>query len=174
MSTVYVCPKCGERTPVYRNPAPTVDIVIYSPGRGVVLVERKNPPLGWALPGGFVEYGESLEEAACREAAEETGLTVVLNGVIGVYSSPGRDPRQHTITTAFFASPLANRDPDGGDDAAAARFFPLDALPPLVFDHARILQDFIMIKEGTAGCAKPEPGRSVACSLRPAERMPYA
>lgn len=174
MSSVYTCPRCGEKTPMYRNPAPTVDVVIYSPERGIVLVERKNPPLGWALPGGFVEYGESLEEAACREAAEETGLAVSLDGLIGVYSSPRRDPRQHTITTAFFATSLANKEPDGGDDAAAAHFFPLDSLPPLVFDHQRIIRDFIGIKDGAASRAKPEPGRSVAFCQLPARKMPHA
>ena len=83
-----------------RNPTPTVDIIIYAPGRGIVLVERKNPPLGWALPGGFVEYGESCEAAAVREAKEETGLDVVLTGLVGVYSDPARDPRGHTMASA--------------------------------------------------------------------------
>ena len=80
-----------------RNPAPTVDIVILAAGLGIVLVERKNPPPGWALPGGFVDYGESCEAAAVREAREETGLDVVLTGLVGVYSDPARDPRGHTM-----------------------------------------------------------------------------
>ena len=134
------CPACGR----YRAPSPTADALIYDPDLGVVLVRRRNIPLGWALPGGFVEYGETVENAARREALEETGLTVELTGLLGVYSNPARDPRQHTISTVFSA---AARDPGnirGGDDALEARFFPLDALPGgIVFDHRKIIDDFI-------------------------------
>lgn len=134
----------------YRNPLPTVDVVIYHPQRGVVLVKRRNPPHGWALPGGFVDYGETVEHAARREALEETSLAVSLLGLVGVYSDPGRDPRGHTISTVFAAR---TDEPDavlGGDDAAEARFFPLDALPePLAFDHASILEDFMIRYRGS-------------------------
>ncbi len=124
----------------YRNPVPTVDLIIESAG-GIVLVRRANPPLGWALPGGFVDYGETLEAAACREAAEETGLAVELLRQFHTYSDPSRDPRQHTISTVFIAR--AAGAPRGGDDAAEARVFPLEALPePLCFDHARIIDEY--------------------------------
>lgn len=127
----------------HRNPLPTVDVLIHQPGRGVVLVERKNPPPGWALPGGFVDYGETCEAAAVREAREETGLDVVLTGLLGVYSDPARDPRQHTLSVVYTGQARDLSALSAGDDAAQARFFALDALPPLAFDHARILDDFI-------------------------------
>jgi 8-oxo-dGTP diphosphatase len=126
-----------------RNPTPTVDIVIYAPDRGLVLVERKNPPPGWALPGGFVDYGETCEAAARREAKEETGLDVVLTGLLGVYSDPARDPRGHTMSVVYTAQALDVSRLVAGDDAGKAAFYPLDALPPLAFDHGRIVQDFI-------------------------------
>ncbi|GAB4259382.1 MAG: NUDIX hydrolase [Deferrisomatales bacterium] len=123
----------------YRNPVPTVDVVIRC-GDGVVLVERRNPPPGWAIPGGFVDEGESLEAAALREAREETGLEVRLTEQFFTYSDPRRDPRRHTITTVFLAE--AEGTPVGGDDARAARVWPWRALPePLCFDHGRILAD---------------------------------
>lgn len=127
---------------VYRNPSPCVDIVIYEPGRGIVLIERKNPPLGWALPGGFIDYGESAESAARREALEETGLAVELLGLVGVYSEPDRDPRQHTLSITYAALARDSSQLCGGDDAARALFFPLDDLPGLAFDHAQIVADF--------------------------------
>lgn len=127
----------------HRNPAPTVDVVIFDPARGVVLVERRNPPPGWALPGGFVDYGETCEAAARREAKEETGLDVVLTGLVGVYSDPARDPRGHTLSVVYAAQALDPEALAAGDDAARALFFPLDALPPLAFDHGRILGDFM-------------------------------
>ena len=124
----------------FRNPAPTVDAVILVPGDRVVLVRRKNPPLGWAIPGGFVDEGEPLEAAATREAAEETGLGVTLLEQFHSYSDPARDPRRHTISTVFLAS--AAGEPRGGDDADEARAFAWDALPsPIVFDHREILAD---------------------------------
>ena len=103
MLTEEKCPRCGYVTRRHRNPVPTVDIIIEFQDQGLVLIERANPPHGWALPGGFVDYGESLEAAAIREAREETGLTVTLLGQFHTYSDPRRDPRQHTITTVYVA-----------------------------------------------------------------------
>lgn len=124
----------------YRNPAPTVDVVIEREGH-VVLILRKNPPPGWALPGGFVEYGERLEDAAVREAKEETGLDVTLTALLGVYSDPARDPRQHTVATVYVGR--AEGAPIGGDDAAEARFFHESDLPvDIAFDHRAILADY--------------------------------
>jgi 8-oxo-dGTP diphosphatase len=124
----------------FRNPVPTVDAVILVPGDRVVLIRRKHPPHGWALPGGFVDEGEPLEAAAAREAAEETGLGVTLLEQFHSYSDPARDPRRHTISTVFLAS--ASGEPHGGDDAEEARAFDWNALPsPIVFDHREILAD---------------------------------
>lgn len=143
MQRVQICPHCGKDVPLHDHPHPTVDIVIACAGRGVVLVERRFAPLGWALPGGFVDYGETVESAAIREAKEETSLRVVLKGLLGVYSAPDRDPRLHTISTVFMATTDEPEALRGADDAAQARFFPLDALPQmLAFDHSRILKDF--------------------------------
>ncbi|MHB8788815.1 MAG: NUDIX domain-containing protein [Desulfobulbaceae bacterium] len=139
------CPACGAKLPDRRNPVPTVDIIIEIEG-GIVLIERKNPPFGWALPGGFVDYGESFEQAAAREAFEETGLRVTLTRQFHTYSDPGRDPRQHTASTVFIAT--AAGTPQGGDDAGRAEIFTKNTLPPLAFDHARILADYFRMKEG--------------------------
>ncbi len=126
--------------PAPRGPSPTVDVVISLPGDRVVLVRRKNPPPGWALPGGFVDEGETVETAAVREAREETGLEVGLVDLLGVYSDPRRDPRRHTLSAVFLGR--AAGDPVGADDADEARAFRWDALPsPLAFDHAEILAD---------------------------------
>ena len=125
---------------VFRNPVPTVDVII-EVGEGIVLIERKNPPPGWALPGGFVDWGESLEDAARREALEETGLELAGLRQFRCYSDPGRDPRRHTITTVFTAR--AEGEPRAGDDAAAARIFRPGELPPLAFDHGRIIEDYL-------------------------------
>ena len=138
--TALTCPHCGLTISAYRNPAPTVDIII-AYGGGIVLIRRKNPPYGWALPGGFVDYGESVEQAAVREAKEETNLEVQGLTLLGVYSDPARDPRGHTISTVFTAR--GRGDLTGQDDAAEAAVFTLDHLPePLAFDHARILADY--------------------------------
>jgi 8-oxo-dGTP diphosphatase len=124
----------------HRNPAPTVDVVIALPGDRVVLVARRFPPLGWALPGGFVDEGETVEAAAVREAREETGLEVTLTDLLGVYSDPRRDARRHTMSTVYLGR--AAGEPIGGDDAAEARAFAWSGLPaPLCFDHAEILAD---------------------------------
>jgi 8-oxo-dGTP diphosphatase len=130
--------------PVYRNPAPTVDIIIETEG-GIVLIERKNPPYGWALPGGFVDYGESFEDAARREAFEETGLTVHLHRQLHTYSDPDRDARQHTASTVFIAT--ADGQPVAADDARNAGIFTRNNLPELAFDHAVILQDYFRYKD---------------------------
>jgi 8-oxo-dGTP diphosphatase len=136
-----VCPHCGKVVEKYRNPFPTVDIIIEMEQGGIVLINRKNPPLGWALPGGFVDYEESLESAARREAKEETSLDVELLYQLGAYSDPSRDPRHHTISVVFVAS--AAGTPHAHDDACDARIFRRGSLPNLLaFDHARILRDY--------------------------------
>ncbi len=123
-----------------KGPRLSVDIIIELQD-GVVLVQRKYPPLGWALPGGFVEYGETLEEAAVREAREETGLDVGLVRQFHTYSDPARDPRGHTVSTVFVAA--AEGAPRGGDDAKEARVFTEQGLPDkIVFDHRKILDDY--------------------------------
>ena len=128
----------------YRNPAPTVDIIIElidRPQRPIVLIERQNPPYGWALPGGFVDYGESVETAARREAAEETNLQVELIEQFQVYSDPNRDPRQHTLSVVFLASAVG--EPQAQDDAKTVKLFELWELPSnLCFDHGQILRDY--------------------------------
>jgi 8-oxo-dGTP diphosphatase len=135
---------------VCRNPVPTVDIIIEmrGPGRGIVLIERKNPPFGWALPGGFVEYGETLEQTAVREAKEETSLDIELVRQFHAYSDPERDPRGHTITMVFVAT--AKGVPIARDDARAVAVFPPEEVPvPLAFDHRKILDDYIAWKKET-------------------------
>ena len=122
-----------------------MDTVIRLDGGGVVLIKRKNPPSGWALPGGFVDYGETVEHAAVREAKEETGLEVELVRLLGVYSDPTRDSRQHTISTVFVAR--ASGTPMGGDDAAEAAVFNENDLPAeIAFDHRKILEDYFSTK----------------------------
>jgi 8-oxo-dGTP diphosphatase len=128
-----------------RNPAPTVDTIIELASGGIVLIRRKNPPPGWALPGGFIDYGESAEHAAVREALEETLLEVELIELLHVYSDPTRDPRQHTIAIVFIAR--ADGIPCGADDAAEAAVFYEHTIPtPLAFDHAKILSDYFIYK----------------------------
>jgi 8-oxo-dGTP diphosphatase len=127
-----------------RNPLPTADVII-EVGDRIVLVRRKHPPAGWAIPGGFVEAGETVETAAVREALEETGLPVTLTALLGVYSDPARDPRHHTISTVYVGR--AEGSPCGGDDAAEARLFAEGDLPsPIAFDHAAILADYFVYK----------------------------
>ena len=125
---------------VHRNPVPTVDIIIEHEG-GIVLVERRNPPFGWALPGGFIDTGESAEEAASREALEETGLELAELRQFHVYSDPARDSRLHTITTVFTA--VGRGALAAGDDAASARVYHPAELPAEVaFDHRAIIEDY--------------------------------
>jgi ADP-ribose pyrophosphatase YjhB (NUDIX family) len=135
----------------FGNPVPTVDIIIEvmdgRKRRGIVLIERKNPPPGWALPGGFVDYGETLEAAAVREAREETSLNVELLGQFHTYSDPARDPRLHTVSTVFIARAMGA--PKADDDARAAVVVdPRDRSLPLAFDHQRILDDYLEFKKG--------------------------
>lgn len=126
----------------YRQPFVTVDVIIEYKG-GIVLIKRKNPPEGWALPGGFVDYGESLERAAEREAKEETGLDIELIRQFHTYSEPDRDPRHHTITTVFIAQGKGLLR--SGDDAKEAAVFRKEDLPEeIAFDHKRILNDYFM------------------------------
>lgn len=140
MKEELACPACGARVVRYRNPFPTVDIIIRD-GDRIVLIERRNEPHGWALPGGFVDYGETLETAAAREAREETGLELDDLRQFHAYSDPARDPRQHNISVVFTARGSGTLR--AGDDAQNARWFSLDSLPaPLCFDHARILEDY--------------------------------
>ncbi len=126
----------------YQNPVPAVDLIIEIEGQGWVLIERRNPPPGWALPGGFVEVGESLEQAALREAREETCLEVELLGQFHTYSDPARDPRMHCISTVFVAR--AEGTPKAEDDAKSVAVFPKDRLPEVMaFDHRKILEDYL-------------------------------
>lgn len=128
----------------HRNPAPTVDIIIElidKPGRPIVLIERQNEPYGWAIPGGFVDYGESIETAAIREAKEEVSLDVELIEQFYVYSAPNRDPRQHTLAIVFIAT--AKGEPVAADDAKNLKIFNQWDLPKkLCFDHDRVLSDY--------------------------------
>lgn len=138
----------SQFTMEYRNPTPTVDIIIEMidrPERPIVLIERKNSPLGWAIPGGFVDYGESVETAALREAKEETGLSVELVEQFHVYSDPQRDPRQHTLSVVMIAAAMG--EPQAADDAKNLALFELWQVPPdLCFDHDSILKDYWMYR----------------------------
>jgi 8-oxo-dGTP diphosphatase len=132
----------------YRNPTPTVDIIIElinQAGRPIVLIERQNSPFGWAIPGGFVDYGESVETAARREAKEETSLEVELIEQFYVYSDPNRDPRQHTMSVVFIAT--ATGEPKAADDAKNLGIFEPWQIPTnLCFDHDRILRDYLQYR----------------------------
>jgi ADP-ribose pyrophosphatase YjhB (NUDIX family) len=139
---------------MYRNPIPTVDIII-EVDNSIVLIERGTEPFGWALPGGFVDYGERLERAAVREAREETRLDVDLKNLLYVYSDPERDPRKHTISTVFVAE--AQGKPVGADDADEAHLVSIDSLPDeLCFDHREILDDYL---EWRQDARAPRPDR---------------
>ncbi|HSD97114.1 MAG TPA: NUDIX hydrolase [Sulfuricaulis sp.] len=135
--------------PVPKTPALTTDIIIElkdRPDVPIVLIRRKNPPHGWALPGGFVDVGESLEHAAVREAEEETALRVTLKLLLGCYSNPTRDPRGHTASAVYVAEAVG--EPRAQDDAAGVAIFSPEGLPsPLAFDHARILRDYLIWRQ---------------------------
>ena len=135
--------------PRFRNPIPTVDIIIEirnARGReGIVLIERKNPPPGWALPGGFVDYGEKLEDCVVREVLEETGLKTKVVGLVGVYSAPGRDPRGHFVT-AVYELRQTGGSLKAGDDASSAAWVPVDEVPDMAFDHGDIIAAFLRSK----------------------------
>jgi 8-oxo-dGTP diphosphatase len=135
--------------PTPKTPALTTDIIIElkdRPDVPIVLIRRKNPPHGWALPGGFVDVGESLEHAAVREAEEETALRVTLKILLGCYSDPTRDPRGHTASAVYVAEAVG--EPRAQDDAAGVAIFSPEGLPsPLAFDHARILRDYLIWRQ---------------------------
>lgn len=148
------CPKCGAICGDYRNPFPTVDIIIRQ-GDKVVIIKRKNPPYGWALPGGFIDYGETAENAAIREAKEETNLDMSFMRLFGVYSDPKRDPRAHTMSIVYTGE--AEGEPKAQDDAVDIRLVSIYTLVrgdwdeakkefvfpyELAFDHKKILEDF--------------------------------
>lgn len=135
-----------------RHPRITVDAILEWPGRRVILITRRFLPSGLALPGGFVEWGETLEDACRRDVLEETGLSILSLRQFHSYSAPGRDPRHHTISVVFLAR--AEGTPRAGDDAAGIHIVSLDALPEtLCFDHAEILADY---RSGRWGIG-PEP-----------------
>lgn len=152
-------------TPPPRNPYLTVDVIVEIEG-GIVLIERASPPLGWALPGGFVDYGEEPADAARREVREETGLDVELTDLLGAYGAPDRDPRQHNVSIVYVGR--AHGAPVGGDDAARAGVFAPDAPPSLCFDHARVLADYRWLR--ATGERPPPPPGIVADVLRAAAR----
>lgn len=146
-----------------------MDVVIElvdRPDVPIVLIERAHAPPGWALPGGFVDVGETLEEAARREMLEETGLEVRLHALLGLYSSPARDARGHTIGVVYVGT--AHGEPLGGDDAAIACAFAADAPPPLAFDHDTILSDYRAVRDHLDRKARVAPriGTSLAIPAR--------
>ena len=139
------CPKCQTEIEIYKTPLTAVDIIIENDSKGIILIKRKNPPFGWAIPGGFVEYGESLEEASVREAKEETNLEVRLIKQFHTYSDPNRDKRFHCISTVYIAK--AKGTPEAKDDAAEIGIFNESNLPQdLAFDHRIILGDYFKSK----------------------------
>jgi len=145
--------------PKPQTPLLAADVIIElcdCPGRPIVLVERKYPPAGWAIPGGFVEIGETVEQAAMREMAEETGLTVQLKVLLGVYSDPRRDPRGHTVTVVYVGE--AAGDPQAADDARTVAVVDPGRPPrPLAFDHAGVLADYRRFREsGRPAPLRPE------------------
>jgi ADP-ribose pyrophosphatase YjhB (NUDIX family) len=139
------CPHC-EKEIKPKNPYITVDIILEI-DKGIVLIERKNEPYGWAIPGGFVDYGETVENAAKREAMEETNLDAANLFLFGVYSDPRRDPRFHTVSVVYVAT-ARGEGLMAGDDAKTAKIFTEETLPDhIVFDHKKILKDYFRWKK---------------------------
>ncbi|MFH0860308.1 MAG: NUDIX hydrolase [Candidatus Altiarchaeota archaeon] len=124
-----------------RKPSLMVDGVVVEDDK-ILLIRRGNQPFKgmWALPGGFVEYGERVEDAVVREVYEETSIKVKVRELLGVYSDPGRDPRGHSVSIVFLCERLSG-EPAGGDDAAECRMFDVEKLPELAFDHWKIVSD---------------------------------
>ncbi|MBS3817359.1 MAG: NUDIX domain-containing protein [Candidatus Thermoplasmatota archaeon] len=149
----YNAMKEEHKSKVYRNPSLTVDGIL-TEGEKIVLIERKNPPFegSYALPGGFVEYEETVEEAVVREVEEETGFKTEIEDLVGVYSSPDRDPRGHMVSTVFSLK-MVGGELEEGSDAASAKFFDLEDLPDLAFDHQQIIKDFLVLSSD-----QPETG----------------
>ncbi|SHN60263.1 NUDIX domain-containing protein [Desulfovibrio litoralis] len=154
MNNKIFCPKCNSVLQEYKNPALTVDIIVYTLDQKILLIERINPPHGLAIPGGFVDYGETTEHAALRELKEETGIDINNNNtkqhinknltLFGVYSDPKRDPRQHTVSIVYYIKLNKELKIIAADDAKTATFFSVKDLPQnLAFDHKKILFDFI-------------------------------
>jgi 8-oxo-dGTP diphosphatase len=135
--------------------ADTIVELVDRPGRPIVLIERENPPPGWAIPGGFVDVGERVEQAAVREALEETSLNVTLKALLGIYSDPARDPRGHTVTAIFVAE--ARGEPEARDDARSIGVFDPERPPAgLAFDHALVLADYRRFRaEGAVAPLRP-------------------
>jgi 8-oxo-dGTP diphosphatase len=130
----------------YKNPKVTVDGIVFE-GENILLIKRKNQPFQgkWALPGGFVDYGETVENAVVREVLEETGLETKIERLVGVYSDPKRDPRGHTIGIAYTCRKVGG-ELKGNDDALEAKYFKLNELPELAFDHKKIIADAVALK----------------------------
>lgn len=152
LSKYIICPKCKTEIKEYKNPIPTADVIIeiYNSAnvfQGIVLIERKNYPFGWALPGGFIEYGESTETSAVREAKEETSLDVRLLRLFNVYSNPNRDPRHHTITLVYVANVISG-ELKAADDAKNIAVYNENNLPELIaFDHRNIIIEYFNSRE---------------------------
>jgi 8-oxo-dGTP diphosphatase len=138
--------QCPTTVKEFRNPFPTADIIIEQ-GKGIVLILRRNEPRQWAIPGGYCDYGESLEQAAAREAREETGLTVELIEQFHTYSDPRRDPRQHNITTVYIARPIGGSLKAQDDAQDIGVFTEADLPAELAFDHDQILRDYFHYKK---------------------------
>ncbi len=161
--TKVLCPHCGAEICRYSNPFPTVDLIIEvereDGQKGIVLIFRKNEPKAWALPGGFVDYGETLEQAAVREAWEETGLEVESLKQFHTYSDPRRDPRQHNISTVFTAK--AKGMARAGDDAGKIGIFSEKNLAlPMAFDHQQILRDYFEKKHSAVSGQRSAKGKT--------------
>jgi 8-oxo-dGTP diphosphatase len=140
-----VCPHCGGKQDRWDQPRITVDAAVIDSRGRILLIERGLPPSGWALPGGFVDAGETLASAVARELLEETGLVASAMEQFFTYSDPSRDPRHHTLTTVFLAK--AEGSPKAGDDAVAARFYEPSKLPKLAFDHDLVLKQIFDFKK---------------------------